>query len=614
MKCKNLRMDFAPKTQYDRTIKGAWKSAESNPKKHEEPKKYEEKEKTNMKKISRRDFLKASAATSGGALLTACGSSGSSTASTATSTSSAESGPRTVSYWIDLANTSGADVKSMGDLYCWKAIEANTGINVEFQHPASGQAAEQFNLVVAGNEMPDIMYYSWATNYSGGADAAIEDGKIIPLQDYMEEYAPNMTHYFELHPDMLADITTDSGNIYGFPAIYTSTAEGSKEWQGVFDREPFAESFIGLVIRTDYLEQVGMDVPVTYDDWYNVLKAFKEKLGLKYPMCFVQMFEQMSVAISAGFGVCVPVSGFSAAYGYGINEENKVEFGPVKDGYKDYLAFLNKLYSEGLLDNDYMVLDRTSVQAKILQGDVGAWIEMMPTGLGNLKSQILKDDPNNTFSAVGVHEMVNTAGTENRYHPANQPITLSVGAKTGSCQEVKTAMELLDYGWGEEGNMLLNWGIEGESYEMVDGWPQFTDAIIHNKEGKAPSTAHSMYRQLNGPFPEDHWQRLVSKTDYSLAEGEIDQNIASLNTWSYENGKHYNGLPATTLLDSEQAAYSGAFNEIGTYVGEMTAKFITGTESLDNFDDYVKNVYSMGMQNCLDIQQEALDRYNARVK
>lgn len=567
-----------------------------------------------MKKISRRDFLKASAATSGAALLTACGSSGSSTASTATSTSSAESGPRTVSYWIDLANTSGADVKSMGDLYCWKAIEANTGINVEFQHPASGQAAEQFNLVVAGNEMPDIMYYSWATNYSGGADAAIEDGKIIPLQDYMEEYAPNMTHYFELHPDMLADITTDSGNIYGFPAIYTSTAEGSKEWQGVFDREPFAESFIGLVIRTDYLEQVGMDVPVTYDDWYNVLKAFKEKLGLKYPMCFVQMFEQMSVAISAGFGVCVPVSGFSAAYGYGINEENKVEFGPVKDGCKDYLAFLNKLYSEGLLDNDYMVLDRTSVQAKILQGDVGAWIEMMPTGLGNLKSQILKDDPNNTFSAVGVHEMVKTAGTENWYHQANQPFTGSVGAITGSCKDVKTAMELLDYGWGEEGNMLLNWGIEGESYEMVDGWPQFTDAIIHNKEGKAPSTAHSMYRQLNGPFPEDHWQRLVSKTDYSLAEGEIDQNIASLNTWSYENGKHYNGLPATTLLDSEQAAYSGAFNEIGTYVGEMTAKFITGTESLDNFDDYVKNVYSMGMQNCLDIQQEALDRYNARVK
>lgn len=123
-----------------------------------------------------------------------------------------------------------------------------------------------------------------------------------------------------------------------------------------------------------------------------------------------------------------------------------------------------------------------------------------------------------------------------------------------------------------------------------------------------------MYRQLNGPFPEDHWQRLVSKTDYSLAEGEVDQNIESLNTWSYGNGKHFNGLPATTLLDSEQATYSSAFNEISTYVGEMTAKFITGTESLDNFDAYQKNVYNMGMQDCLDIQQAALERYYARVK
>lgn len=567
-----------------------------------------------MKKISRRDFLKASAATSGAALLTACGGSSSSTASPSTTSGPANDGPRSVSYWIDIANTSGADVKSMGDLYCWKAIEANTGIHVDFQHPASGQAAEQFNLVVAGNEMPDIMYYNWATAYSGGADAAIEDGKILPLQDYMAEYAPNMTHYFELHPDMLADITTDSGNIYGFPAIYTSTAEGSKEWQGVFDREPFSESFIGLVIRTDYLEQVGMDIPVTYDDWYNVLKAFKEKLGLKYPICFVQMFEQMSVAISAGCGVCIPVSGFSAAYGYGVNEQNQVEFGPVKEGYKDYLTFMNKLFREGLLDNDYMVLDRTSVQAKILQGDVGAWIEMMPTGLGNLKNQILKEDPSSTFAAVGVHAMVKQAGTENWYHQANQPFTGSVGVITGNCKDVKTAMELLDYGWGEEGNKILNWGIEGESYEMVDGWPQFTDAIIHNKEGKAPSTAHSMYRQLNGPFPEDHWQRLVSKTDYSLAEGEIDQNIESLNTWSYGNGKHFNGLPATTLLDSEQATYSSAFNEISTYVGEMTAKFITGTESLDHFDAYLKNVYNMGMQDCLDIQQAALERYYARVK
>lgn len=569
-----------------------------------------------MKKISRRNFLKVSAAATGAALLAGCGGSADNTpaaSGTSGAASSGGEGPRSVTYWIDPQNASGATIETFDDLYCWQAIQENTGIDVRWQHPASGQAAEQFNLVVAGNEMPDIMYYSWSTSYSGGADAAIADGKIVALQDYMEEYAPNMAHYMEVHPEMLADITTDGGNIYGFPALYTSTSESSDVWQGVFDREPFAESFIGLVIRTDYLEQVGKDIPVTYDDWYDVLKAFKEQLGLKTPMCFVQMFEQLSLAISAGFGVCLPVSGMSSSGAYGVNEEGKVEYGPIKEGFRDYLTFMHRLYSESLLDNDYMVLDRTSVQAKIINGEVGAWIEMMPTGLGNIKAQILAEDPTNTFAAVGVHAMVPTAGTENWYHQANQPFTGSVGAITGSCKDIKTAMELLDYGWGEEGNMLLNWGIEGESYEMVDGWPAFPDSIINNAQGVAPSTAHAMYRQLNGPFPEDHWQRLVSKIDYSLAEGEVDQNIEALNTWSYGNGKHYGGLPATTLLDSEQASYSNAFNEISTYVGEMTAKFITGTENLANYDSYVDTVYSMGIEKCIQIQQDALDRYNARV-
>lgn len=569
-----------------------------------------------MKKISRRNFLKVSAAATGAALLASCGGSEDSTSAASGAGSTAASGSagaRSVTYWIDPQNSSGATIETFDDLYCWQAIQENTGIDVQWQHPASGQATEQFNLVVAGNEMPDIMYYTWSGSYSGGADAAIADGKIIALQDYMEEYAPNMAHYMEVHPEMLADITTDSGNIYGFPALYTSTSEDSDVWQGVFDREPFAESFIGLVIRTDYLEQVGKEIPVTYDDMYDVLKAFKEQLGLKTPMSFQQMFEQLSLAISAGFGVCLPVSGMPGTSAYGINEDGQVEYGPIKEGFRDYLTFMHRLYSEGLLDNDYMVLDRTSVQAKIINGEVGVWIEMMPTGLGNIKAQILAEDPTNTFAAAGIHALVPTAGTENWYHQANQPFTGSVAAITGSCEDIQTAMELLDYGWGEEGNMILNWGIEGESYEMVDGWPAFPDSIINNDQGVAPSTAHAMYRQLNGPFPEDHWQRLVSKKDYSLADGEVDQNIEALNTWSYGNGKHYGGLPATTLLDSEQASYSNAFNEISTYVGEMTAKFITGTEDLANYDSYVETVYSMGIEKCIQIQQDALDRYNARV-
>ena len=135
-----------------------------------------------MKKISRRDFLKAGAVASGAAMLAGCGGSSSSTSASGTQ---ANDGPKTVSYWIDTMNASNFSGDTWDELRCWQAIQENTGIDVTWQHPAGGQAAEQFNLVVAGNQMPDLMYYSWATAYPGGADAAIADGKIIPQNDYM---------------------------------------------------------------------------------------------------------------------------------------------------------------------------------------------------------------------------------------------------------------------------------------------------------------------------------------------------------------------------------------------------------------------------------------------
>lgn len=564
-----------------------------------------------MKKISRRDFLKAGAVASGAAMLAGCGGSSSSTAA---SGGQANDGPKTVSYWIDTINSSNFSGDSWDELRCWQAIQENTGIDVTWQHPASGQAAEQFNLVVAGNQMPDLMYYSWATSYPGGADAAIADGKIIPLNDYMEEYAPNFTRYMELHPDMLSDITTDTGNVYGFPAVYTSTSEDSDVWQNCFDREPFTESFIGLVIRTDLLEKVGKPVPVTYDDWYDVLKAFKDQLGIEYPLCCMQMYETIAQAFGAGYDVCLPASGFSSAAAWGITKEGKVEYGPVKEGFKKYLTFMHKLYSEKLLDNDYMVIDRTTMQSKVINGQVGAWIDTMPSGLGGVRGQNRANDPNSTFEAAGVHSPVVTPGVENWYHQANRPFTGSATVITSSCKDIPTAMTLSDYLWGEEGNMLVNWGIEGESYEMKDGWPAFTDQIIHNDKGLSPSNMFNQYTELNGAYQQDHWQRLVSKTDYTLAEGEVDKNIEALNTWSYGNGTQPAGLPATSLLDDEQSKYANAFNEISTYVGQMMAQFITGTADLNDFDSYVDNVWKMGLQDCIDIQQAALERYYNRGK
>ncbi|MEG1753697.1 MAG: extracellular solute-binding protein [Christensenella sp.] len=547
---------------------------------------------------------------------TGCGSkapSSSIAANTPSAAPESSAAPKEVSYWIDLQQSGSSTATTMNDLACWPIIQKNTNINIKWEHPASGQGAEQFNLIMASNKLPDIMYYAWATSYPGGPEAAITEGKIIPLNDYIEKFAPNLNAYLKAHPDVAKDITTDEGHIYCFPAVYTSTSQDSKVWQNAIERQPFQEPFIGLIIRKDWLDELKLPVPKTMDDWYNVLKAFKEKKNAKYPMSYMGMMSEMAQSFAAGFDVTLPMTGMGSGSAFAVRKDGSVQYGPAESNYKEYLTFMNKLYSEGLLDPDYLVQDRPTLQSKILAGDVGAWIEMMPAGLGTLRSQMLKADATSKFYPIGVANPVVKDGDTLRYYQANYAYTSSGAAITSSCKDIETAMRLLDYCWGEEGNMLINWGVEGESYQMVDGWPQFTDKILHDEKGQTPSQAHSCYRQLNGPFPMDHWQRLVSKRDYSLKEGEVDENLASLNLWA-KNGVQPAGLPSVTVLSEESAEFGSKLNEVSTYVGEMSSKFITGQEPLNKFDEYIKTINQFGIERVLEIQTSALDRYNKRSK
>lgn len=542
--------------------------------------------------------------------------SGSSSAADSTS-GSAPAAPTasSVSWWMDPQNMSSNQIKSFSEHKAWQKYAENVGIAIEWQEPPSGQSAEQFNLILSSTTLPDIMYYGWSS-YPGGPDAAIADGKIVALQDYIQEYAPNFYAYLEAHPDIRQEITTDSGNIYCFPAVYTYTDENSDVWQNAIDRKPYEESFIGLVIRKDLLDKAGLDIPVTIDDWYEALVAFKE-MGIKYPFSCMGMFLTMADSFASAYDVATTIpgmGGMGGSSGFVLND-GKIEYGPAKDGYKDYLAFLNKLYTEGLLDPDFMVQDRTNVQTKILNGEVGAWVEMMPTGLGNLRRQMLIDDPDSEFYPIGVLNPVREEGAKLIYKQGNAAYTNSGAAITTSCEDIAAACKVLDYGWSEEGNRILNWGIEGENYEFVDGWPALTDAIVNNDKGLAPSEAFGIYRNLNGPYPMDHSQRLVSKRDYTLAEGETDENLKSLDLWSSsENGTVRIGIPSITMLQEESAEYANAYNELTTYVDEMFSRFIMGNESLDNFEKYQETLVTLGLDTVLELQEGALARYNNRVQ
>ena len=90
----------------------------------------------------------------------------------------------TLTYWMPLDTRLEGAVNSFGDTPLAKELEKRTGVKIEYVHPQSGQGAEQFNIMIASNELPDI-FEQGEDYYKGGLSAAYEDGVIIDIMEYM---------------------------------------------------------------------------------------------------------------------------------------------------------------------------------------------------------------------------------------------------------------------------------------------------------------------------------------------------------------------------------------------------------------------------------------------
>ncbi len=502
----------------------------------------------------------------------------------------------TITYWAGLEFSD--TVSSHDDIVPLEKAQEIVGVNIEWQHPPVGQEKEQFNLMVASGELPDIVEYSWNSVYPGGAEAAIEDGCIIELNDVIDQYMPNYKAYLEKFPEVEKMVKTDTGKHYTIPYMYTATPFGM-EHQSISGREPAFETWMGFFMRKDLLDEYGLEVPVTLDDWYNVLSTFKAN-GIATPLSGT-----WTNILKSTFAV----SAFDIAHDMFVDADGKtVRYGRTEPGYKDFLAYMNKLYTEGLLDPDFAIIDGTTLKSKILNQELGAWCGATSTYMGVQYDQIHADDPESKFYPIGVTNPKKTEDQVLLYRQADYPFRNSGACITTSCENIEAAAKFLDFFWTDEGDMMVNWGIEGESYvRNEEGTPVFTDKLANPENGLSPTQAFAFYRRQNAPIAMDHQTRLMSKGSYTTPE-----SVNALYVWEQTNGLGSSVLPPVTLLPEETTEYASKMTEIQTYADEMRIKFIMGETSLDEFDNYVKQIEAMGLEDVLAIQQAALDRYNAR--
>ena len=462
----------------------------------------------------------------------------------------------------------------VGDYYWEYVVEEKTGVHLNMIGSPSQpmEDSEQFNLLLASGELPDLLQCNWLT-HKGGPQGAIDEGFIYELSQY-SQYFPAYYQILQDNPDTYKKwVSMDNGGLYNFPCIVLASPTGT-----------------GWSIRKDYLEKIGEDVPKTVDQWHTVLTKFKNELGLSAPITFEWRWlflEYAAAGLSNPWGTCYPF--------YIV--DGKVLFGPDTEGYKEFVDTMRQWYAEGLIDPDILSVDKKTVESKVSSGDAGLALQQ----IRNTQNCMIADhttDP--TFELVGVPGMVMNEGDPIEYGHYTNAYTggISISIST-DCTNVPLACRYLDWGYTEEGHKFMEYGTEGFSYEEKDGKIVLTDIIKNN-----PDTPDAQAARYYVGYFRNH--AVICDDAYAHFSDEVLE-IAN----QFASNQQAHAIPSLVYTDEEAEAIR-EYTDIDTTSREAIANFVMGNRPMSEWDAFVAEIHNLGLDNVLAAYQSAVDRYNAR--
>lgn len=498
----------------------------------------------------------------------------------------------TLTYWYPNAGNM-AELADFNDSYFFKWYEELTNIHIDFIVPAAGSEAEAFQLLFASDSMPDMVYsYPNQTTYSyrAGQDKAIEDGYFIDINEYLD-YAPNYLSWLANNDDLRKASYSDTGKLYGMWGV----------WSGMDSEHTYAD--YGLAIRQDFLDKVDMEVPTTYSEWEAVLTAFKDELGIKAPL----------YTSKYGIDMGEMMAGYDTAP-YWYQRDGVIQYGPMDDGYRDYLVMMNDWYQKGLLDPDFATRSSTGVTADndmILNDQVGALTDY-GTRLGD--TYISRGATNPDFNLVGAPQPTKDADDPTYVEPAYRDNTYTMmvsgvcNSVSADSENIELAVRWLDGFYAEEIALDANYGTE-----------EFEGTVWHYDDSTSTGRIIDYDYRYSNPDGKSSGMILVeysAKNPPVRYEGMQVECSPQVKKDGYEIWKLYeptNAVPTRiTPTSDEGTEFASLYTDIETYVQECNVKFIIGQMSLDDYDSYRDTLTSMGIDRCIELRQAALDRYNAR--
>ena len=480
----------------------------------------------------------------------------------------------TLRYWTTFNNNL---VSNRGELEFSKFLEEATGVKVTYEHPAVGSEKEGFNIMMASEELPDIIQSNWSL---GLADQYIEDGFLLDLTPYYEAgLMPNLKKIFDKHPEYKKMATTASGKLFYFPQIL---------------EDDILSSYYSYYINKDLLDKAGLDIPETIDEWETCLYKFKEMgvkvpvtLNLSYPYLFMSPF----------------MSPFDEMGTFYHDEKGKIHFGPGEEQFGEWIKRMAKWYQDGILDSEFVDQSGSRIAAMVTNGEVGAYYGLIG---GQYGAYLDAMSPPGKYNYVPTKVPVKNKGDRAMANQSD-PMVKADGAAIGAtCKNPEIAVRFLDYGYSEEGQLTWNFGKEGVSYNMVDGKPVYSDILTDasKRDGKTFAQMLSLYTAASLPVS-------VQKKAYIEQYYQKPQQIEALKCASDTDVKKYM-LPSGMFTQDQQKQISDLFTPIKTYADETISKLIAGKLPISDVDKYLSTIKSMNIDNVIEIYQDAYDKFESK--
>ncbi|WP_158299564.1 extracellular solute-binding protein [Paenibacillus antri] len=339
-------------------------------------------------------------------------------------------------------------------------ITAKTGVALEYELTI-GEQFQRWDLWLAGNDYPDIIVLDpkYTARYK-------EAGAIIPLNDLIDAYGPHIKEKYGEYYNLLKD---ENGDIYSLYSVKNA-------------QEAPADSSGNFIVQYEVLREAGYPELRTFDQLYELIRAYVEKhptidgnetIGFGAYMNGWTMKHAFNNPVIFG-------KGYPDHGNYTIDADGDVRYNPVSDDTKAYYKFLNKLYVEGLFDREAFSMDEMTLKAKIAQGRVLA--AYAPSWMVDEAEKALRaaGKPERAYAHLPLYFDAETVDRSNAITPTSagsSQWTISSKAK-----EPERIVKMIDFLFSDEGQILTQWGIEGEDYTVEDGKRTIDPELLRRRQ------------------------------------------------------------------------------------------------------------------------------------